>query len=307
MSSESAFLSRATLSSLAAQLAQVASELGVVASAVGSLSPPLAEAVNEFVACKARADRSDRYVRQLRVPLRSLARGREGVRVEALRVADVEAWLHAQPWSNRTKRGALLDVRNFLAWCVRRGWIAGNVAAAVDVPRSVPPAVRVHRAPEVAEVLRIAYGRDKGLGRLMALRYFTGVRSAEACRLCEVNLLMAGHRGGFLEVPAAAAKTRARRLVPLPGNLGEWLRLGGTVPVGDFGTRFRFLVDAVEAAGIAMPKNVTRHSWCSARLASTGDAATTALEAGHSEAMLFRHYRAVVSPAEAEAYFSVVP
>jgi hypothetical protein len=36
-------------------------------------------------------------------------------------------------------------------------------------------------------------------------------------------------------------------------------------------------------------------------------AAKTALEAGHAEAMLFAHYRALVSKAQALEYFAVTP
>jgi hypothetical protein len=58
---------------------------------------------------------------------------------------------------------------------------------------------------------------------------------------------------------------------------------------------------------VPWPSNVTRHSFCSYHLAQFGSASKTALEAGHSEAMLFAHYREVVSPAEAAAFWQIRP
>ena len=48
-------------------------------------------------------------------------------------------------------------------------------------------------------------------------------------------------------------------------------------------------------------KNGLRHSFCSYRLAQTNSAAQVALEAGNSPTKIFRHYRELVTPAQAEA------
>jgi len=54
-------------------------------------------------------------------------------------------------------------------------------------------------------------------------------------------------------------------------------------------------------------QNALRHSFISYRVALTGDVARTALEAGNSAKMIFRHYREVVEPQMAEAWFSITP
>jgi hypothetical protein len=43
------------------------------------------------------------------------------------------------------------------------------------------------------------------------------------------------------------------------------------------------------------------------RLAATGNAAQTALESGHDQAVLFAHYREIVRPKDAERFFSIRP
>ena len=53
--------------------------------------------------------------------------------------------------------------------------------------------------------------------------------------------------------------------------------------------------------------NATRHSFVSYHLAEFENAGKTALEAGHSETMLFAHYRALVTPAAAKEYWAILP
>ena len=64
---------------------------------------------------------------------------------------------------------------------------------------------------------------------------------------------------------------------------------------------------AVKASGVRWPHNVTRHSFVSYRLADLANAGQVALEAGTSEAMVFRHYREVTTAPEAAAFWSIRP
>lgn len=105
-------------------------------------------------------------------------------------------------------------------------------------------------------------------------------------------------------MPAHKAKTRARRLVTIQPNLRAWLDLGGELP-GQ--TCEQQLWELTRKVGVPWPRNCTRHSWASYHLARFGSAATTAMEAGHSETMLFAHYRALVTPEAAAEFWSIVP
>jgi integrase len=56
------------------------------------------------------------------------------------------------------------------------------------------------------------------------------------------------------------------------------------------------------------PTNALRHSFASYRLAKFQDAPALALQMGHTAtAMLFSHYREVVTLEQAEAYWSILP
>jgi integrase len=53
--------------------------------------------------------------------------------------------------------------------------------------------------------------------------------------------------------------------------------------------------------------NALRHSFISYRVAQTQNVAQVALEAGNSPGMIFKHYRELVQPDEAKAWFAIGP
>jgi hypothetical protein len=57
----------------------------------------------------------------------------------------------------------------------------------------------------------------------------------------------------------------------------------------------------------AWKHNALRHSFISYRLAAVQNTAQVALEAGNSPQMIFRHYRELVRPMDAEKWFEVTP
>jgi hypothetical protein len=67
------------------------------------------------------------------------------------------------------------------------------------------------------------------------------------------------------------------------------------------------LVALCKAADIKWKRNALRHSYASYRLALIQDAAKVALEMGNSPAILFKHYRELVTPDQATGWFEIVP
>jgi len=139
----------------------------------------------------------------------------------------------------------------------------------------------------------------------VAIGLFAGLRAAEVARLdwSEVRLAR-----GFIEVTAGKSKTRTRRLVDLMPNLVEWLapHAQDAGPVMPPGVRTRLAL-ARRALGWHPPRNASRHSFVSYHLALFGDVAKTELQAGHDRAVLFQHYRELVTEGEAAEWFSIVP
>jgi len=190
--------------------------------------PTVADLCNAFLLAKARAGRSARYLRLLRTEIYSFAKGRERRAAESVSSAEIESWLHSQHWAARTQRGRLMTVRNLFAWCVTRSELAANPALGVDMPfddsDTAPPGI--HTPDEARAVLIAARDTDLNAMRCLAVRYFAGLRTTEACALEEKEI-----HEEFIEVTAAKSKTRRRRLVTIQPNLRAWLALGGVLPL----------------------------------------------------------------------------
>jgi len=60
-------------------------------------------------------------------------------------------------------------------------------------------------------------------------------------------------------------------------------------------------------APFAWKHNALRHSFISYRVAETQDVAKVSLEAGNSPQMIFKHYRELVQPEAAKAWFAIAP
>jgi site-specific recombinase XerC len=279
-------------------------------------SLPLSALVNEFLRAKARAGRSDRYLRALRNSLVKFVYGRARRQAQSITVHEVEDWITGNGWAPRTQKGYLGDVRTMFNFAVRRGYVDRNPAAGVESPvcEDAPPSI--HTPSQVRHVLEFARTYDPNICRALAVRYFAGLRSSEADSIEEKEIHSATIRqpsgndsaNGFIEVTAAKSKTRRRRLVTIQPALRAWLALGGVLPVRDTSNRWRLFTAALaRETGVPWPHNVTRHSFVSYHLAEFQNAGKTALEAGHSEQMLFAHYRELVTPPAAAEFWTIWP
>jgi integrase len=162
-------------------------------------------------------------------------------------------------------------------------------------------AVAIFTPENITELLTKA---DNTLRPFLALGAFAGLRMAELQRLDwkEIDL-----DRGFITVDASKAKTRQRRLVPISDNLKLWLtpcKQG----IGPVCVHQRPQIAAAKLCeGVQWQENGLRHSFISYRLAILHDTARVALEAGNSPEVIFSHYRELVTPETATAWFSVKP
>ena len=110
-------------------------------------------------------------------------------------------------------------------------------------------------------------------------------------------------------MPADVSKTHRPRSVSIQPVLDAWLR-----PLycrnGYISSRKDPLLrvaKVLKREGIVWQNDWLRHSYCSYRLAQTGDPIQTAEEDGHSVEILVRRYLKLVNRAQAEAYFALSP
>ena len=242
--------------------------------------------------------------RDLRLRLGRLCGAFDGKIIAQIGTADLEGFLSGLKVAAGTRNSYRRNIHTLWSFAGKRGWAAEATARNTEIARDVekPPGILT---PEQAAAL-LAESKDDDLLAFHAVGLFAGLRVAEVRALDWRDVDLAG---GFIHVGAKISKTRARRLVPILDNLKAWLRpiAKPSGPVVERELRHPHEA-ARERAGIPeWPPNGMRHSFVSYRLAATQNAPQTALESGHDQAVLFRHYRELVRPKDAERFFAIRP
>jgi integrase len=189
------------------------------------------------------------------------------------------------------------------------GWCRTVPAAESARVREVSDEIGILTPGELCNLLKVASEETIPYWTIGA---FAGLRASEIERLdwAEVNLDQR-----WIKVRARHAKTASRRLVDIQPNLQKWLLpyRGRTGNVAPENLRVKLLEDRKRAADAGTltrkwPPNALRHSFASYYLARFDNAAKLALQLGHvGQDIIFRHYREVVTRAEANRYWKIAP
>jgi integrase len=186
--------------------------------------------------------------------------------------------------------------------------------------REAHPAIEIFTATELTKLINAArldpdnlpngwnrrHVSRPGLLPCLVLGAFAGLRTAEITRQfwSDINL-----ERGFIRVTAAKGNTAQKRLVPISENLKKWLILCWR----DDGTccDYAHVEEAVrrlaERAEVKWKHNALRHSFISYRVSLIQNIPQVSLEAVNSVQMVNRHYRELVTAAEARAWFAISP
>ena len=264
------------------------------------------DVADEFVFAKEAAGISQAYRRSLRHYLTWLKRDFGPQPLADITTLQVDEWLRAANGNHTTKNNLRRIFVTVFKWARDCGYLqqdrktAPERAATFNGPELAPA---IFTPAELRKILAVC--PDQLLPHIV-IGAFSGIRAAEIERLDWKDLLW---ERGYIEIKAAKAKTKARRLVPLLPNLRAWLEPfrkaeGPVCCVPHLAFRLNYLG---EKAGIGWRQNALRHSYASYRLADTPDAARVALEMGNSPEKLFRHYRELVTPEAANEWFSIMP
>ncbi len=259
----------------------------------------VSDAVEQYLASK---EGSAGYLRTLSIFLRQFSKS-FCLDVKDVTADDVQAWLDADKRSTKTVQMVSGYIKTFLQWCEAQGW---RESGALDwkVEKYVPDEVTIYSVDEMREILRLW---PKDSLACVVIQAFAGLRSSEVARLDWQDVRESG-----IVVRAVHSKTKRRRIAPMLPVLKQWLEFigwpekGPVCPVDDssVGTYYRKIADKV---GVQWKKNGLRHSWCSYRLAATGQAARTALEAGHTVTIQSGNYDAVVASEAGRRWFEIAP
>ena len=266
----------------------------------------VADVVAELIEAKTSRGKSARYIADLRARLGRFADS-FAVDISSVTTADVQRWLDALKLAPQTARNFRTVLFTLFAFAESRGFVlkGSNPVASTERIQSNGGDIEIYTPAEITALLE---GAPTEYLPIIALGAFAGLRAAETERLQWQNIDLAG---GFIHVGDRTAKTRSRRLVPIPPNLAEWLapysKQRGLVWSGTPDDLRTARAKTTDASGVAWKPNALRHSFASYRLAEVQSAGQVALELGNSPDMVFRHYREIVTPATAKAWFAVSP
>jgi len=273
------------------------------------------EVVDEYLAGKTNAGRSERHLGDLKSRLGRFSEALQ-MPMHLLDASIIQEYLDSIKGTGRTRLNYLRPIIALVRYAVRKKYASRDLLdeiESIEKPEAKPGKTEIFTPSELDEILTSIRTE---LVPWIAIGAFAGLRTAELLRLDWKDIHL---DRSFIVMQAGNAKTGARRIVPLCQRAIDLLK-DHDQEAGPFkhhkseGKYFtRLVADMNEARrrrGITQKfkwrQNALRHSYCSYRLAVTQDAAKTALEAGNSQAMIFRHYRELVTEDAAKEWFELV-
>ncbi|MBI5820332.1 MAG: tyrosine-type recombinase/integrase [Verrucomicrobia bacterium] len=274
----------------------------------------LAEVGQEMLDAK-KADGTSRvYRKQLALQLTAAVQMLEKP-ISNITTAEIDDYLRGLKVSTRTRHNARATLVTAFAFAQSRGYLARDRKTAADLSTRVKVKTGEVEVFTPKEMVALLEASDEVSLPLIALGGFAGLRTAEIGRLEWKDINFAE---GIITVSAAKSKTASRRIVPIQPNLAEWLApwanvSGSIAPVQHLSATsascrlWDFQVQTARRAKITWKHNALRHSYGSYRLAQIKNAAEVALEMGNSPQMIFKHYRELVTPRDAAAWWAIAP
>ena len=171
----------------------------------------LGEAIEELIRAKAGANRRPVYLDSLEQYLRRFAKGREATPLSAIRLDDVESFVHSMR-SMSSRATTLNRISTLFSFCVRRGWMAANPCERMERPHVENKVPEILTVDEAKKALAFTRKKMRRFLPWLTLALFAGVRPEEIDRLdwAAVDL-----ERGIVTLDAPGSKTRSRRIVHL--------------------------------------------------------------------------------------------
>lgn len=288
----------------------------------------IAALVDEVVAVKRSAGRSKRHERDLRSKLDRFAASFGDRSAATVDSREIEDWLHGL----KLAPGSINSYRRILSLAfshaVKRGYAEKNPILAIDQVREKEQEPQILTVREVNALLTNA---PDAILPAFALGAFAGLRSSEIEGTPDhvgIDWSEIDFEEKTILVRADVAKGRRKRHVTMTPNLVAWLKplARKSGPVWPENGRklheatrrdARFgrpgsETDKEKAKKVKLkpwPKNALRHSYASYHLAHFKNPAELVMNMGHKDDAdtVFNHYRGIVKPKEAEAYWVLRP
>jgi integrase len=270
------------------------------------------EVMDELIAAKESGGLGGRYIADLRYRLGRFAEGFE-CSIGGIDGGQIQTWMDKLKLSPRSQINFRRVIGTLFEFAKRKGYLPKDHDE-IDRMEKVKARSGDIVIYSPAELARLLAAAPKGFVPCLAVAAFCGLRSAEIEKLDWREVRLAER---FIEVTAGKAKTKTRRLAPIPDNAVAWLapyvKATGPVWRGSHDDFYDAQQDTAEATktktlpALEWKANAARHSFISYRLAQIQSVNQVAMEAGNSPGVIHAHYKELVRPADAVKYFAIAP
>lgn len=265
--------------------------------------PLLSDLIVELITTKRNAGRHKRTLASLKSVLNQFAGENPSSTIGAIGLPEIERFLDARALLSRaTNRSKLSTMFKF---AVRRGYRFDNPCERLESVRVVRPPPAIFTVEQTG--IALDWFRKEWPRALpwFVLSTFCGLRPEEALQTTRADIHF---DEGWIKVEAQTTKVRQRRIVYPKSEALELLRRSlkkGKLPLHPQSRR-RAIRRLRDKLGFdKWPKDITRHTAASYWLADSVSAATVAEQLGHSETVLKRHYKALVTREQAKAFWQL--
>ena len=271
------------------------------------------QVTDELIEVKTKRKASERYLQDLRYQLNKLCE-KFSCNVDTVTTGDLQLWFDSLDAAPRTVRNIRSAAAVLFRFAEARCYLpkGENPATSTEkIKAKNGDDITIYSPDEVERLLAVM---PDSVIPAMAIQAFAGIRTAELMRLDWQTVRL---ERGHIEISVANAKTASRRIVPILPNLAAWLKPHAKKTGSIFPSGADYYHELVrETAGntktdklpaVELKHNALRHSFISYRVADIQNVAQVALEAGNSPAMIFGHYRELVTPDDAKKWFAITP
>ena len=271
----------------------------------------VADLMVAYLASKKKENCRRRTVGDMKCRIGRLAETLGTRHVHTITSAELESWLDNNGYTGQTRINYLRVFTSFFNYARTQHLIEFNPAGmeAIKRPRLDEKLPAVFTIKDTERLLRAAAEHAGAVVPYLTIGFFAGLRTAELEGLDWADIDFAAR---LITVRPEIAKRRRQRHVTMSDNLLAWLtpytQKRGKISPPSSALRHG-ITTILKKTSVQWIHNGMRHTFASCYLANRQDISKTALELGHTgnPTILFNHYRNLVKPADAEAYWSILP
>lgn len=272
-------------------------------SSAPATSPGVKKVLDELVAVKTKAGKDPDYVKSLRHRIGAFCKDREAVPMARIVFSDVEKFIDSYKLPSRSTVRSRLST--WFKFGVRRGYCAANLCERVELPKRIKPPPHIFTIEQV-ETLLEWFKKNPRAFAWFTLSAFAGLRPEEAQQTTWGKIHF---DEGWIKVEGDVSKVDSRRVVyPLPTAIAL-LKLAcdlkSQLPLTTKQLQIERIKFRAEIGFAKWPQDITRHTAASMWLAVSEEPAKVANNLGHSEYVLHRDYKALVTREEAKKFWAL--